>query len=280
MEAVLAQIICMSNQKGGVGKTTTTINLGAALSSFNKKVLIVDLDPQGNASSGLGVKNYDNANLYHALINECDVSSATYPTNLSQLSVVPSNAGLVGVEPFLYQQKNKELFLKKILSSVSAEYDYILIDCPPSLGLLTLNAFTVSNYFMVPLQCEYYALEGLSQLLNTAGIIKNNFNPNLALLGIVLTMFDTRNNLSHQVVKDVKQHFSNKVFNSVITRNVRLSEAPSYGKSIIEYAPQSIGAERYISLAKEVDNRFIQLNARLNEFVVSESNKITSQNLV
>lgn len=276
----MAQIICMSNQKGGVGKTTTTINLGAALSSFNKKVLIVDLDPQGNASSGLGVKNYDNANLYHALINECDVSSATYPTNLSQLSVVPSNAGLVGVEPFLYQQKNKELFLKKILSSVSAEYDYILIDCPPSLGLLTLNAFTVSNYFMVPLQCEYYALEGLSQLLNTAGIIKNNFNPNLALLGIVLTMFDTRNNLSHQVVKDVKQHFSNKVFNSVITRNVRLSEAPSYGKSIIEYAPQSIGAERYISLAKEVDNRFIQLNARLNEFVVSESNKITSQNLV
>lgn len=267
MEAILAQIICMANQKGGVGKTTTTVNLGAALSSFNKKVLIVDLDPQGNASSGLGIKNYDNANLYHAIIGESSIADATYPANLSQLFIVPSNSGLVGVEPFLYQQEDKELFLKRALSSVSAKYDYILIDCPPSLGLLTLNAFTASNYFMVPLQCEYYALEGLSQLLNTAGIIKNNFNPNLALLGIVLTMFDTRNNLSHQVVKDVQQHFSNKVFNSVITRNVRLSEAPSYGKSIIEYAPQSIGAERYISLAKEVDNRFVQLNARLNEFM-------------
>lgn len=280
MEAVLAQIICMSNQKGGVGKTTTTVNLGAALSSFNKKVLIVDLDPQGNASSGLGAKNYDNANLYHALIGEGSISSTTYPTNLSQLFIVPSNAGLVGVEPFLYQQKDKELFLKKALSSVSAEYDYILIDCPPSLGLLTLNAFTVSNYFMVPLQCEYYALEGLSQLLNTAGIIKGNFNPNLALLGIVLTMFDTRNNLSHQVVRDVKHHFANKVFNSVITRNVRLSEAPSYGKSIIEYAPQSIGAERYIALAKEVDNRFIQLNARLNEFVAPGPEEIAGPSLV
>lgn len=266
-EVVLAQIICMSNQKGGVGKTTTTVNLAAALSSFNKKVLIVDLDPQGNASSGLGIKNYNNANLYHALIGEVDITAATYPAQLPGLFVVPSNSGLVGVEPFLYQQDQKELFLKKALSSVSADYDYILIDCPPSLGLLTLNAFTASNYFMVPMQCEYYALEGLSQLLNTAGIIKSNFNPNLALLGIVLTMFDTRNNLSHQVVKDVKTHFSNKVFDSVIPRNVRLSEAPSYAKSIIEYAPQSIGAERYTLLAKEVDNRFFQLNARLNEFV-------------
>ncbi|MBE8221116.1 MAG: ParA family protein [Bdellovibrionales bacterium] len=278
----MAQIICMSNQKGGVGKTTTTVNLGAALSSFNKKVLIIDLDPQGNASSGLGVKNYDNANLYHALIGEKSISSVTRQTNLSQLFIVPSNSGLVGVEPFLYQQKNKELFLKKSLSSVSEEYDYILIDCPPSLGLLTLNAFTASNYFMVPLQCEYYALEGLSQLLNTAGIIKSNFNPNLALLGIVLTMFDTRNNLSHQVVRDVKQHFSNKVFNSIITRNVRLSEAPSYGKSIIEYAPQSIGAERYISLAKEVDNRFVQLNTETNtlpnEFSEPRIEEITSAN--
>ncbi len=270
----------MSNQKGGVGKTTTTVNLGAALASFKKKVLIVDLDPQGNASSGLGVKNYDNANLYHALMGECSVFEATYSANLPQLFIVPSNAGLVGVEPFLYQKDKKEIFLKQALSSVSAEYDYILIDCPPSLGLLTLNAFTASNYFMVPLQCEYYALEGLSQLLNTAGIIKNNFNPNLALLGIVLTMFDTRNNLSHQVVRDVKKHFSNKVFNTVITRNVRLSEAPSYGKSIIEYAPQSIGAERYIALAKEVDNRFVQLNARLNEFAEQAPKERTEAGLI
>lgn len=266
----MAQIICVSNQKGGVGKTTTTVNLGAALVSLNKKVLIVDLDPQGNASSGLGIKNYDKANLYHALIGEAEISATTYPAKMSGLFVVPSNSGLVGVEPFLYQQEKKELFLQQALSSASADYDYILIDCPPSLGLLTLNAFTASNYFMVPMQCEYYALEGLSQLLNTAGIIKSNFNPNLALLGIVLTMFDTRNNLSHQVVKDVKTHFANKVFNSVITRNVRLSEAPSYAKSIIEYAPQSIGAERYIALAKEVNNKFFQLNARLNEFVRPE----------
>lgn len=278
MEIILAQIICIANQKGGVGKTTTTVNLGASLSSFNKKVLIIDLDPQGNASSGLGTKNYDNANLYHAIIAENSISACVYSSNLPNLFIVPSNSGLVGLEPFLYQQNNKELFLKNTLSSISADYDYILIDCPPSLGLLTLNALTASNYFMVPLQCEYYALEGLSQLLNTARIIKNNFNVNLSLLGIVLTMFDTRNNLSHQVVSDVKKHFTNKVFNSVITRSVRLSEAPSHGQSIIEYAPSSVGATRYISLAKEVEELFTKDSIQTHK--PTNQNSIEANNII
>ncbi len=253
----MARVICIANQKGGVGKTTTSVNLSAALASKGRKVLLIDLDPQGNASSGLGLKKfeYQDANIYHVLIGEKTLSEVIRPTNMSTLMIAPANPDLVGAEIELVDTQKREYRLKDALRLLDSHFDYVLIDCPPSLGLLTLNALTAANTFIVPLQCEYYALEGLSQLLNTAGLVKKNINPELRIEGIVLTMFDTRNNLSHQVVSEIQTHFGDKVFGSVIPRNVRLSEAPSHGQPIIEYDQKSIGAVKYLELAEELDQK-------------------------
>lgn len=249
--------ICIVNQKGGVGKTTTSVNLASALSSLGKKVLLIDLDPQGNASSGLGIKRheYQDKNIYHVLIGEAPATEAIHKTKKEGLYILPANSDLVGAEIELVDEAGREFKLKNALAPLSGTFDYVLIDCPPSLSLLTVNALTSANSFLVPLQCEYYALEGLSQLLNTAGIIKKKLNPQLKIEGILLTMFDTRNNLSHQVVQEIQTHFKDKVFSAVIPRNVRLSEAPSHGVSIFEYDDKSIGAKKYLELATELNQR-------------------------
>jgi chromosome partitioning protein len=254
---IMAKTICIANQKGGVGKPTTSVNLSSALATLGKRVLLIDMDPQGNASSGLGIKRYDSqeSNTYHVLIGEKTLSETTQNTSNGNLKVSTANPDLVGAEIELVDMPQREYRLKQAIATIADEYDFILIDCPPSLGLLTLNALSAADSFLVPLQCEYYALEGLSQLLNTAGLIKKNLNPQLHIEGIVLTMFDIRNNLSHQVVTEIKTHFGEKVFSAIIPRNVRLSEAPSHGQSIFEYDAKSIGAVRYLELAKEVVQR-------------------------
>jgi len=265
----MAKVICIANQKGGVGKTTTSVNLASALVSLNKKVLLLDMDPQGNASSGLGLKrqDYQDANIYHVLIGEKAIQETVQDTQFDYLKVIPATPDLVGAEIELVDLNQREYRLKSALQNIQGAFDYILIDCPPSLGLLTLNALTAADSFLVPLQCEYYALEGLSQLLNTAGLIKKNLNTNLHIEGIVLTMFDTRNNLSHQVVTEIKSHFGDKVFQAIIPRNVRLSEAPSHGQSIFGYDAKSIGAQKYLELAQEVvaRNTFVQPEAPRNQ---------------
>lgn len=253
----MAKTICIANQKGGVGKTTTSVNLSAALAGQGRRVLLIDMDPQGNASSGLGLKRFESqdANIYHVLIGEKSIHEVLMNTKYDSLKVATANPDLVGAEIELVDMPQREYRLKSALVAAQEDFDFIIIDCPPSLGLLTLNALTAADSFLVPLQCEYYALEGLSQLLNTAGIIKKNLNPGLHIEGIVLTMFDTRNNLSHQVVSEIRNHFQEKVFQSVIPRNVRLSEAPSHGQSILEYDPKSIGAIKYSELATELIER-------------------------
>lgn len=269
----MARVICIANQKGGVGKTTTTVNLAAALAQINCKVLIIDLDPQGNASSGLGIKKYENqdSNIYHVLVGQKTLSQVTQNTLVTNLRLAPANPDLVGAEIELVDMPRREYRLKSAIETIGSEYDYILIDCPPSLGLLTVNALSSANSFLVPLQCEYYALEGLSQLLNTAGIIKKNLNPELKIEGIVLTMFDARNNLSHQVVNEIQSHFGDKVFKSIIPRNVRLSEAPSHGQSIFSYDPRSIGAKKYLELAEELNAKVRGANKESNENYVAPS---------
>ena len=251
----MARTICIANQKGGVGKTTTSVNLAAALAEKgNQRVLIIDMDPQGNASSGIGIKRYEHPenNVYHALIGEKKLGETCVATGVENLFISPANPDLVGAEIELVDMMRREYRLREAVRGLQDQFDYILIDCPPSLGLLTVNALTAADTFLVPLQCEYYALEGLSQLLNTAGLIKKNLNPNLKIEGIVLTMFDKRNNLSHQVVAEIRSHFGDKVFQAIISRNVRLSEAPSHGESIIKYDPKSVGAKQYLELAMEL----------------------------
>ena len=256
----MIKTICIANQKGGVGKTTTSVNLAAALSELGRKTLIIDMDPQGNASSGIGIKRYEtqDSNVYHVLIGEKTIEETIQDTQHENLKIVCATPDLVGAEIELVDMPNREYRLRDAIQAVSDSFDYVIIDCPPSLGLLTVNALCSAQSFLVPLQCEYYALEGLSQLLNTAGIIKKNLNPNLKIEGIVLTMFDKRNNLSHQVVSEIQSHFADKVFKAIIPRNVRLSEAPSHGCSILHYDIKSIGAKRYLELATELDERIME----------------------
>ena len=249
----MAKVIAIANQKGGVGKTTTAVNLSSCLAFKGKKVVIIDIDPQGNTTSGLGIdKKTIDKSIYEVLINDEDIKNALMKTAIGNLFICPSNIQLVGAEVELVSVISRETRMKEAIRSIRNDYDFILIDCPPSLGLLTLNALTASDTILVPIQCEYYALEGLSQLMNTVKLVQRHLNPALDVEGVVLTMFDARTNLSMQVVEDVKKYFRNKVYRTVIPRNVRLSEAPSFGLPIILYDPKSKGAECYLDLAQEV----------------------------
>lgn len=249
----MGRIISIANQKGGVGKTTTSVNLSACLAHLGKKVLLIDTDPQGNATSGVGINKGDVQNcIYDVLIDDADVRSAVMPTKVESLNVIPATIALAGAEIELVSTISREVRLKHALDELKDEYDYIIIDCPPSLGLLTLNALTASDALIIPVQCEYYALEGLSQLLSTIRLVQKHLNQDLMIDGVLLTMFDARTNLGIQVIEEVKKYFQDKVYHTVIARNVRLSEAPSHGEPIIVYDPRSRGAEVYLELAKEV----------------------------
>jgi chromosome partitioning protein len=249
----LSKIIAVANQKGGVGKTTTAVNLGACLASLGRKVLIVDIDPQGNTTSGIGINKGDvNYCIYDVLINEVHPQQAITDTGIANLKILPATIQLAGAEIELVPTMSREIRLKKALGLVRKEFDYILIDCPPSLGILTINSLTAADSVLIPIQCEFYALEGLSQLLNSIRLVQKHLNTSLQIEGVLLTMFDARTNLGIQVIEEVKKYFQQKVYQTIIPRNVRLSEAPSHGQSIITYDPKSKGAEVYLELAKEV----------------------------
>ena len=252
----MAKIICIANQKGGVGKTTTTVNLAASLGVAERKTLLVDMDPQGNAGSGVGVdKGKLRETVYDVLINDLDPAGIVLRTGLPNLDILPSNAELAGAELELVALTGREMKLKQALASIAGSYDYILIDCPPSLGLLTVNAMTAADAVLIPLQCEFYAMEGLSHIRQTIRLIQKGLNPSLRIEGILLTMFDARNNLSRQVSEEIRTHFPKETFTTVIPRNVRLSEAPSHGKPVIFYDITSRGAAGYLELAREIIRR-------------------------
>ncbi|MBP9115722.1 MAG: ParA family protein [Acidimicrobiia bacterium] len=252
-EFPLPRVISIANQKGGVGKTTTSVNLGAALAEAGNRVLVIDLDPQGNATTGLGIQHRDlEGSVYDVIINDKSLEDCTEPTAVRNLFVVPATIDLAGAEIELVPAFSREMKLKKAIKEILEDYDYVLIDCPPSLGLLTVNALAASDDVIVPIQCEYYALEGLGQLLRNVGLVKGNLNEKLEMRGIVLTMFDARTKLSEQVASEVREHFGTKVYSTVIPRTVRLSEAPSFGQPIITFDPTSRGAIAYRELAKEV----------------------------
>ncbi len=250
----MRKIICIANQKGGVGKTTTAINLAASLAAAEKKTLLIDCDSQGNATSGMGIERacVQERNLYHALTDQIPLEDTIMSTKIPTLSIIPSNQDLIGAEVEFVSFPNREKKLKNLLEAVDPSYEFLIIDCPPSLGFLTVNSLVAADYVLIPLQCEYYALEGLNLLLNTIKLVQARLNPSLSMAGILLTMFDTRNRLSHQVADEVKKYFSSKVFKTVIPRNVRLSESPSHGLPIILYDINSRGAISYMELAKEL----------------------------
>jgi chromosome partitioning protein len=247
----MTKIISIANQKGGVGKTTTAINLSSLFAAAEKRTLLVDIDPQSNSSSGLSVTNHT-PSVYEVLVGTVNIREVIINTFMPHLDMLPSNINLVGAEIEMVDLENRENLLKSCLKDIENDYDYILIDCPPSLGLLTLNALTASDSVLIPVQCEYFALEGLGQLLNTINIVKKYYNKDLSIEGVLLTMFDTRLRLSHQVAEEVRKYFGDKVYKTVINRNVRISEAPSYGKPIILYDAISSGAQNYMALASEI----------------------------
>jgi chromosome partitioning protein len=250
---LMARVIAVANQKGGVGKTTTSVNLGACLASLGKRVLLIDIDPQGNTTSGIGINKADvRYDIYDVLINEESVKNAILPTEVDNLSILPATIQLAGAEIELVPTMSREVRLRQALQPLKSHFDYMLIDCPPSLGLLTVNSLTAADSVLIPIQCEYYALEGLSQLLNTIRMVQKHLNTTLEIEGVVLTMLDARTNLGLQVIEEVKKYFREKVYSTIIPRNVRLGEAPSHGQSIIQYDPRSRGAEVYLELAKEV----------------------------
>ena len=248
----MGKVISIANQKGGVGKTTTAVNLSTILAKKGKSVMLIDADPQGNASSGLGIDKDEGYSLYDVLINDIDIEKTLQDTCVKTLKLCPSNVNLAGAEVELVSEMSREQRLKEKMESAREKFDYILIDCPPSLGLITLNAFTASNSVLIPVQCEYYALEGLGQLINTINLVKKHLNKSLEIEGALLTMYDIRTNLSNQVVKEVKKYFGDKVYKTVIPRNIRLSEAPSYGMPITLYDARSKGAKSYEKFAKEL----------------------------
>lgn len=249
----MGKVISMVNQKGGVGKTTTAINIGASLAYLDKKVLIIDLDPQGNTSIGVGIDRADVSKCtYNLLIEEINANDIILKSKVPNLDIIPATINLAGADIELVNELSRESRLKKSLETLSDEYDYVFIDCPPSLGLLTINALTASDSLIIPVQCEYFALEGLTQLLNTILLTQRQLNPDLTIEGVLLTMYDSRTNLGFEVVEEVHKYFKEKVYDTIIPRVIRLSEAPSHGKPIIEYDPRSKGAEAYMNLAKEI----------------------------
>ncbi|MBP5799853.1 MAG: ParA family protein [Prevotella sp.] len=249
----MGKIIALANQKGGVGKTTTTINLAASLATLEKTALVVDADPQANASSGLGVDIQQvDSSLYECIVNKTDIRDAIYTTDIEGLDIIPSHIDLVGAEIEMLNMSNREKLIRNLLAPVKEEYDYILIDCSPSLGLITVNALTAADSVIIPVQCEYFALEGISKLLNTIRIIKQKLNPTLEIEGFLLTMYDSRLRLANQIYDEVKRHFQELVFKTVIQRNVKLSEAPSHGLPAILYDADSTGSKNHLALAKEI----------------------------
>ncbi len=250
----MGKTIAVANQKGGVGKTTTAINLAASIAVNEKRVLLIDLDPQANSTSGLGFEK-NNRSVYDLLVNNEKAENLILKTQIVHLDLIPSNIDLVGAEVELVNIENREKILAVGIRSFKSMYDFIIIDCPPSLGLLTINGLTAADSVIIPVQCEYFALEGLGQLLNTINIVKKHFNPHLEIEGVLLTMFDSRLRLSHQVAEEVRKYFGDKVYKTIITRNVKLSEAPSHGKPVILYDAQALGTQNYLQLADEILNK-------------------------